>query len=125
MPASHAYALYVVVLVLTAPITCFVATETPLVVAEPVNLTCSVLLEIHTITPASHGGFFWVFVMRLLYYLAISSQVGDVSCHVCTMYYFRVLRRMRASRGFLTGHANNSDKRGVAWTVSDPTFERW
>jgi len=47
--------------------------ETPLNV-DHVPVTWRALAQCYTITPSTHGDFFWVFVVRLFYYLAVSIQ---------------------------------------------------
>ena len=67
---SYAYPLYALMTVATVGIVCAVAKETPLEVAAP--WSCAELFDSFRITPASHGNFFWVFVIRTLYYTALS-----------------------------------------------------
>lgn len=38
------------------------------------TITCSGIRECYIITPSTHGDFFWVFVIRIFYYLALSNQ---------------------------------------------------
>mmetsp|Transcript_19112 Transcript_19112/g.38642 ORF Transcript_19112/g.38642 Transcript_19112/m.38642 type:complete len:449 (+) Transcript_19112:39-1385(+) len=72
---QDAYLMYAVSIVVGVAVTILsiVGLESPLETTPP-PVTCRDIVLCYTITPSSHGDFFWVFVIRLFYYLAVSIQ---------------------------------------------------
>eukprot|EP00736_Rhodelphis_marinus_P000446 Rmarinus@m.25022 len=79
------YPIYIVVLVIGTCVTCISSKERPLRPSKESCLRCITwrsVKNMFTTSPARHGDFFWVFLSRGLYYLAISQQTF-------MLYYFR------------------------------------
>jgi len=77
-----AYLLYGGTSFLASIITFSVANERPLLRDDARSITCMEILESYTINRTTHNDFFWVFVIRTLYYMALSVQAF-------ILFYFR------------------------------------
>jgi len=80
LPISSAYPLYAASILVTTPLTWWAAMEQPLEDAR--EFRWEDVWRAYRISPESHGDFFWVFVSRTFYYMA-------VSCQIYIMYYLR------------------------------------
>eukprot|EP00294_Goniomonas_avonlea_P002147 CAMPEP_0114570446 /NCGR_PEP_ID=MMETSP0114-20121206/17201_1 /TAXON_ID=31324 /ORGANISM="Goniomonas sp, Strain m" /LENGTH=116 /DNA_ID=CAMNT_0001757467 /DNA_START=17 /DNA_END=364 /DNA_ORIENTATION=- len=69
---SGAYLLYAGSIFICVVITCLSVDEVPLNAAP--DLSWTDIVSAYRITHASHGDFYWVFVGRTLYYMAVSVQ---------------------------------------------------
>jgi hypothetical protein len=70
-----AYGVYAVAVLVCTPFTYLAVKETPLKSEDVKSSSARELLEAYWISPASHGDFFWVFVSRTFYYMAVSVQI--------------------------------------------------
>ena len=70
-----AYSVYAGAVFVCTPLTYFSVPDRPLAREEAKPSSCAELLQAYWISPASHGDFFWVFVSRTFYYMAVSVQI--------------------------------------------------
>eukprot|EP00808_Paulinella_micropora_P001351 g72989.t1 len=68
----YAYGIYAMAIVAAGVLTCVVAKEEPLVTARPILR--AEILRSFWIDRSTHEDFFWVFIIRTLYYMATSIQ---------------------------------------------------
>jgi MFS family permease len=75
VPVSHAYAIYSVALIVTTPLTYWAARDPQLDPSRAKAFDWTEIGHSYYISPKSHGDFFWVFVSRTFYYMAVSVQI--------------------------------------------------
>lgn len=71
---SNAYLYYVVSCVIGSSITCMAAQEKPLAAEQARPFVTKEILLSYTMTPRSHGLFFWASMMRFLWYMQLGVQ---------------------------------------------------
>jgi MFS family permease len=71
LPVKYSYATYSAVALSTCAISSLAASETPL--ANPLPIRLSEIPQTFHISEDSHGDFYWVFLMRALYYMGVSA----------------------------------------------------
>jgi MFS family permease len=70
-----AYGVYAAAVLACTPFTYFAVQDKPLAPDEAKSSSSAELLQSYWISPHSHGDFFWVFVSRTFYYMAVSVQI--------------------------------------------------
>ncbi|KAJ1492830.1 major facilitator superfamily domain-containing protein [Baffinella frigidus] len=74
-PVSHAYAIYTIALIVTTPLTYWAARDPPLDPSTVRRFDWAEVEHAYYISPSTHGDFFWVFLSRTFYYMAVSVQI--------------------------------------------------
>ena len=75
IPVRMAYPLYALALVVSTPLTWAAARDKPQEGTGQRPFDWGEVAKAYYISPASHGDFFWVFVSRTFYYMAVSVQI--------------------------------------------------
>ena len=74
LPVEHAYFLYAIILAICTPLTWYAANERRHDCASS-EIDWKKVRSAYLISPSSHGDFFWVFISRMFYYMAVSVQI--------------------------------------------------
>jgi len=75
IPVKAAYPMYAVALVVCTPLTWYAAKDKPQEGQSRRPFDWTEVARSYYISPESHGDFFWVFVSRTFYYMAVSVQI--------------------------------------------------
>lgn len=93
LPVTGAYGMYAAALIISTPLTWAAAKDKPQDGQSRRPMDWSEVYKAYHISPQSHGDFFWVFVSRTFYYMAVSVQIY-------ILYYLRDLLHMKNAKAY-------------------------